>query len=338
MPTIKLLIKAWKLKWRLKRLRVAKENARRAELGLEPIVLFWDRVYDFFIGRPANFIYRAFCPCCIYDPFRHEKRKRRVLARRWWVRLGQSGTLENQLAKAVAGFACGIIVTYVIFGYMIMQLHIRAAYASAFASIVGILLSLGLAFHGPTRCVVILMLPCLFTSRGRSVLISITLVLVISGPLKNATRNALKLGEVVMCGQQKLREQTKRAIQDALSPLQSILGAFKKVLKALKDFAAQVRQSLSKLAKLFKSIADSVKHFFAFLASMVGKCKVKMSQPYEDCKANFDASYDQCMVKLRKYPVRKHAIFKRGFRCDAALNPVHSKLLVELQFNLQPKV
>lgn len=65
------------------------------------------------------------------------------------------GTLENYIAKSFAGFVGGIFLTYIFFIFFVFQLHFKLSSATFLCTIIGIILTLGLAFSFQVRYAVI---------------------------------------------------------------------------------------------------------------------------------------------------------------------------------------
>lgn len=56
------------------------------------------------------------------------------------------GTLENYILKSVFGFLGGILLTYMFFVFFVFQLNFTLSSATMMCSIIGVILTLGLAF------------------------------------------------------------------------------------------------------------------------------------------------------------------------------------------------
>ena len=67
------------------------------------------------------------------------------------VLLRTDGTLENYVLKSICGFFAGVFLTYMFFVFFVFQLHFALTSATVICSIVGIILTLGLAFSPRVR-------------------------------------------------------------------------------------------------------------------------------------------------------------------------------------------
>jgi hypothetical protein len=224
MMQIKMILKAFKLKRKLKRLKLAKENTLRIEQGLDPIIPCTEKFVMYAIDMPKEFIYKACCPCCVYDRYRHQ-RAQRPMPKSCCGRLKYHGSYENQVLKSLLGFLGGTFLNYLLYFYLIYHLRIRLLIATIWCLVLGNVLTLGLAFSDVVRCVVLLILPSLFSSKGRTAVLAAAMIMVFNGPLMNAGENAMRLGGTIQCGQELLKNTTKEVVKEALSKM---LIAFRK--------------------------------------------------------------------------------------------------------------
>lgn len=70
---------------------------------------------------------------------------------RFCFKLRHNGTLENFLLKSVLGFASGYLLTYIFFIFFVVQLNFSLPTATVFCSILGAVLTVGLAFSSRIR-------------------------------------------------------------------------------------------------------------------------------------------------------------------------------------------
>ncbi|GFT68371.1 DC-STAMP domain-containing protein 2 [Trichonephila clavipes] len=91
-------------------------------------------------------------------------------------------------------------------------------------------------------------------SRGRTVLMAYTYILVMSGPFKNALRNANVLVNSLNCGQEIVIKQTKAMLKAIFAPLIAIVDIMRDILKALKEFARMMKEAFIAIRDLFLEI------------------------------------------------------------------------------------
>ncbi|KAJ8955683.1 hypothetical protein NQ318_008554 [Aromia moschata] len=98
--------------------------------------------------------------------------------------LRHHGSCENFTLRSVVGFLSGYLLTYVFFMFCVFQLNFKLTTATVMCSILGCILTIGLAFSTKVRCIVLLTLPQFFSQRGRQALLAYAFILAISGPAK----------------------------------------------------------------------------------------------------------------------------------------------------------
>ncbi|XP_055341806.1 DC-STAMP domain-containing protein 2-like [Paramacrobiotus metropolitanus] len=297
---IKMFFKLLKLRRKIRRLKLAKENTYRIEQGLSPIYPFSEILRMYLVDKPLDFIYHALCPCCIYDRYRHEKRRRRPAPTTWYGRMIFQGTYENQVLKSVLGFLIGILINYLIYLYMIYQLRFQLLTATVWALIAGNVLTLGLAFSDPVRCIALLIVPSVCTGKGRTALLATAMVMTFNGPAMNAGENAMRLAGTIQCGQELLRNTTIEVIKEALTPIRTIYAVLKKVVKELAELAKKIKAAFLAVVKVFRDIVDSIKQAFAWLASVVEECNERVGTPAKKCYKSIDEAVEKCEVALGK--------------------------------------
>ena len=226
MMQVKMVLKAFKLKRKLKRLKLAKENTLRIEQGLDPVMPWTEKFTMYAITMPKEFIYKALCPCCVYDRYRHQKHHKPI-PKSCSGRVTYHGTYENQVAKSILGFFGGVLLNYLIYLYMVYHLRLQLLTATIWCLVLGNVLTLGLAFSDSVRCVVLLLIPSVFSGKGRTAVLAAAMIMVFNGPLMNAGENAMRLGGTIQCGQELLKNTTKEVVKEALSEFMSHFHAWK---------------------------------------------------------------------------------------------------------------
>ncbi|KAK9505278.1 hypothetical protein O3M35_009368 [Rhynocoris fuscipes] len=165
-------------------------------------------------------------------------------------------------------------------------------------SIFGIVLTLGLAYSYKVRCVVLMLLPQLFSKRGRQALTAYAFILVLTGPAKNTLHNMRMLSESLACGQAKLKSAIKSVVDIIKEPLKAIRTSMEYIMKKVKEIVVKVKAMISSLKKAILAILGVLKAGFDWLNSVVSICSKKMGTPYQRCSKVFDDAVIDCKAKL----------------------------------------
>lgn len=79
-----------------------------------------------------------------------------------------SGTYWNFILKSIIGFLSGVLLTYLLFSFLLITAF-DVTTATCLCALLAPVLSLGLAFSSNVRCVTLLVLPQFFSRQGRQV-------------------------------------------------------------------------------------------------------------------------------------------------------------------------
>ncbi|XP_035204929.1 DC-STAMP domain-containing protein 2-like, partial [Stegodyphus dumicola] len=317
MPGPLLVLKAYKLKRAAKRLMKAKKNALRICRGERPHYPWYEEIWTWCVECLKNNFCKAFCPCWLSRKKR-EDRFEDSYSKSFLRRPCLDGTFENYAIKSFLGFVFGLLLTAAAFFFFLDQLNINPRVTTAFCCVLGMVLSTALAFSEEARCITFLALPELFSGRGRMVLMAITYILVMSGPAKNAMRNANILVESMNCGQEILIKQTKAILSSIFAPLIAIIDTMRDILAALKSFARQVKDAFIAIRDLFMEIINAIRNMFRWLKSMVSVCNNKYGTPYERCNKAFDDAIEDCNKKLGVFNFLCYIVNVVQYVCEIA--------------------
>ncbi|XP_023234430.1 uncharacterized protein LOC111633994 [Centruroides sculpturatus] len=104
----------------------------------------------------ANFL----CPFCLHHP---DRKKGSV--KQFFRRLNTDGTFENQSIKGFIGMLISIGMIILFYMYFVYLINISPFTTMVFCIVIGFITTLGAAFSVRIRCIVLLMLPQLFSKQ-----------------------------------------------------------------------------------------------------------------------------------------------------------------------------
>ncbi|GFQ83075.1 DC-STAMP domain-containing protein 2 [Trichonephila clavata] len=145
-----------------------------------------------------------------------------------------------------------------------------------------------------------------------------TYILVMSGPFKNALRNANVLVNSLNCGQEIVIKQTKAMLKTIFAPLIAIVDIMRDILKALKEFARMMKQAFIAIRDLFLEIINAIKVVFQWLQSIVSICSNKYGSPYERCNKAFDEAIEDCRAKMGIFKFLCYIVSAIKYVCEIA--------------------
>lgn len=148
----------------------------------------------------------------------------------------------------------GVLLTYLWFIFMVLQLKVSLPIATWFSCFLGIFLTIGLSFSPKIRCLVLLVLPQFFSKKGRAAIVAYTFVLALSGPATNTIKNTEVLSTSLTCGQNQLKSAVKGMVEIIRKPFIAIKNAVRHVIKVTEKILQKVKKVLMKLQELIKKI------------------------------------------------------------------------------------
>ncbi|XP_074653206.1 DC-STAMP domain-containing protein 2-like [Tubulanus polymorphus] len=151
-----------------------------------------------------------------------------------------------------------------------------------------------MAFFAEIRCIVMLMLPQLLSSRGRAFLMAYALILVMHGPMMNFTHNLQVLADSTTCGQELAANSTSQLEELALSPVYRVISAVKEAICGLIRFINEIKRAFLALKATFDEIFAAIKRVTSWLNNLVNICNENMGGPYKRCKKGFEMANENC--------------------------------------------
>ncbi|CAB3257663.1 unnamed protein product [Arctia plantaginis] len=192
-------------------------------------------------------------------------------------------TFPNFLLKSLMGFVGGIILTYICFMFFVFQLSISLIHSTIMSSIIGVLLTLGLAFSYRIRCLVFLLIPQFFSRVGRYTLTCYALVLILTGPATNTLKNSEVLSESMACSQEQIKTSVHHLNDLSKKPHNSMKESIKLMIDRFKVITTRVQQMVLRLNRLVFSIVGLIQYSFSWLQAISNICNEKLGSPYDRC-------------------------------------------------------
>ncbi|XP_050553800.1 uncharacterized protein LOC118270849 isoform X3 [Spodoptera frugiperda] len=191
-------------------------------------------------------------------------------------------TFPNFLLKSVMGFVGGIILTYLCFMFFVFQLSISLIHATIMSSIIGVLLTLGLAF----------------SYRIRYTLTCYALVLILTGPATNTLKNSEVLSESMACSQEQIKTSVHQLNDLMKKPFTTMKDSLKVMVDRLKMITAKVKETVVELDRLVLSIVSIIQSSFSWLQSVADICNAQLGTPYDRCNSAMKEGISDCKKHL----------------------------------------
>nr|XP_034837082.1 DC-STAMP domain-containing protein 2-like [Maniola hyperantus] len=211
-----------------------------------------------------------------------------------YFHLKSDQTFPNIVLKSVVGFFGGIVLTYLCFVFFVFQLSISLIHATIMSSIIGVLLTLGLAFSDRIRCLIFLLIPQLFSRVGRYTLTCYALVLILTGPATNTFKNSEVLSESMACSQEQIKTNVREINESMKKPFNAMKDTVKLMVETIKRLTSTLDEIVSRISVLVIGIADVIQSSVSWLDSVGNTCNKKFGTPYDYCLRAVDRGVLNC--------------------------------------------
>lgn len=194
--------------------------------------------------------------------------------------LFNSGRDENKRMKAVFGVFSGIMIGGLIYVLLVYSFDYSHLVAGIMVALITILMCVALALWSACRCVMALVFPNFFTSKGRGVMMSIILSLLLSGPIQNITDNSRETGSSMACIAEVVANQTKVLRNQLAEPMIQMA-----------EYAAKNKKKLAEAQKDITNVIDAFMNNYRSVEKAMQDAKDQMNGIYQVCCDSMDIFY-----------------------------------------------
>ena len=171
----------------------------------------------------------------------------------------------NIIFGCIAGLIVGLLL-YLILVYSFGYTHIEAAIIFGVTTVI---FCIGLALSSLCRCIMALLLPNFLTGKGRAVMFSIILGVIVAGPFNNITYNAKESGRSMSCIVDLIKNQTiflGRQIAEPFVEMGEYVQKQQEELSFLTrntdDVVEKVKAQLAEMDKALNSASSTLEHIY----------------------------------------------------------------------------
>ncbi|XP_064471351.1 DC-STAMP domain-containing protein 2-like isoform X4 [Ornithodoros turicata] len=274
----------------LYRYKLERYNSWRKYRGLDVIYPFNYRVWRFV----TRVLCASFCPCCHggrVDKADFSDGGPLLMSLR-------PDSFENRVLKSFLALCCGIFLTVLLNMVVVRMEQSSGLITFLLLFITGTVLMLGAAFIDCVRCIILLILPQMFSREGRMALMAYIYFLVLTGPAENFTANVEVLSKGLSCGQEKIANETRRILEVATSPLKAVYEKAKQIIQLLLDFAKLMKKAFLSIKNLFAEIFGALRRALQWLYHIVSVCNKRMGEPYEKCRKPLEDAFQDCVAMM----------------------------------------
>ncbi|XP_033624688.1 DC-STAMP domain-containing protein 2-like [Asterias rubens] len=209
-----------------------------------------------------------------------------------------SGTYANKITKSVMGFLVGLVLVFFFYFVFVFGLKQDPSNAAFTATCIGPVICFGMAFSRQFSCMMLLMIPQLFSGKGRTILMAYVFLLVITGPLENLTHNIDVAGQSQVCGIELALNQSNTVFQLATAPLAPFMDGFKSLFGKLNSLLSRVKSGFNVMTRATRATGNAIQLVYDWIAGIVTRCNYFMMRPAEKCRDLLTVVAAKCRRKL----------------------------------------
>ena len=184
--------------------------------------------------------------------------------------LNQVDMAKRELIKSVIGFLVGLILGWIYFWFLDSVLDTSRQFTIISSVFVLFLLSFGLAFSRFVRIMVLISIPTICSSSGRTILIMIIFVKVFNGPVVNTAYNLHQVGSSISCGSDVIKGDSNKTLSEILSEKSKEI--FNRVMEPVKKYNEKVILTITAMTAASASLINKVKKIKALYDKFNFRC------------------------------------------------------------------
>ncbi|KAK3103869.1 hypothetical protein FSP39_022521 [Pinctada imbricata] len=203
---------------------------------------------------------------------------------------------ENQfrLLKTIWRIALALFATGIL--YMLLYLSFGFNALDAGYLVIGtfIFLLIGLVFSKLIRCIVLLMVPNLFTGRGRALFLSIITGILLAGPAINIANNTDELSTSLGCTADLIYNQTQALRKQLEEPLYELARKLKSYMYELRLVIDGITTALEPLTSALSDFSNAVQYAIDEVSELAEQCESNLTSAVETCTSGIDSAKTDC--------------------------------------------
>ncbi|KAK3102081.1 hypothetical protein FSP39_008593 [Pinctada imbricata] len=221
--------------------------------------------------------------------------------------LEQSGDTETQgtrrfrcLCRVLIRILSAIVAGGIVFALLVYSFSVDILMGSYIGGGVFIFLFFGLIFSAFIRCVVLIMVPNMFTKRGKAILLSVITGLLLSGPAMNVSHNTEEVGQSLGCTAELIYNQTQMLRKQLEEPIKALKQQLIEYMKSLENFLQKIYIALEPIFTAIRAFSKALKSAVDAVMSLARKCKAVLGEAGRKCNEGNDEVKRKCKDAMDK--------------------------------------
>lgn len=238
--------------------------------------------------------FRAFLPeaAVMIEPEVKKLEKAKII--RLWNSLPDSG---RELIVTLIFFMIGTLLGWSIFVVSYNFGNENEVFMTIKCCLLLLFFSIGMAFVGHLRCIILIMIPVILSSRGRTILLTYLLLMTLNGPGSHIKHNLQQSWRSLKCTIDLLKRDSEETIKnsDVYQTVQKSLQSAKLATIRARERMKKFSQSVDEISKKFSTTIDQVKEHINKYGKLC-KSKLIILIAFYQLSAVFFSEVDQSLI------------------------------------------
>ncbi|XP_065576713.1 E3 ubiquitin-protein ligase DCST1-like [Artemia franciscana] len=153
-----------------------------------------------------------------------------------------------------------------------------------------------------TVCTILLLIPTLATSKGRTVLYALAVAALIAGPVTNLYKNASEASKSMACSQELIYNETTLLQDYSKRTFVDLATSVKESVETVGSAASDIRKSFGDVKSGVDVVVEGVNKARNFVTGAEKECMKGIDRASEACKGLVTKAYALCKTKLKLPP------------------------------------
>lgn len=207
--------------------------------------------------------------------------------------------------KSVFGIIIGILSGTGLFLLLAYGFKIPLDISGYISLGVTFFMCLGLALSVHCRCVGLLMLPSLASARGRALLLTIVISVLLSGPIQNISNNAKEVSTAMACSMSVIYNQSESLKTQLQEPINQAADQIEENTKGLRAIGNAIESAFGPIASAINAIDSGAQDARAALNAASMECKRLFSDAYTSCVTEISNAKTKCVSTLNSLGLKR---------------------------------
>ncbi|KAK3101736.1 hypothetical protein FSP39_005966 [Pinctada imbricata] len=208
---------------------------------------------------------------------------------------------QHRSLKILVRVLCSLVAAGTIYLLLFYSFGFDIAKAGYIVIGMFIFLVLGFIFSSFLRCVILTMIPSLFTGRGKAIFLSVITGLLLSGPAMNILYNTEEVSESLGCTADLIYNQTRALRKQLEEPLRQLAAKLLYYMGNLRKVVTDVRQALQPVTDAMKSFSDTVDNAIGVVQTIANNCEYGITLANNKCKEGVASAKQTCEKFIDRY-------------------------------------